>query len=681
MPRWVYATGAAVVVVVALFALMRTGGNADATVSSVARVQSGSMEITVTGPGRIRAANAVEIEVPYSVNGQLQLIYLYPEGEVVQAGEIVAQLDTTSAVEDLETEIEALETAEASYEQTIEDLANNIKNLENAVRSAELSYDQAVLQRQNLEFSSELEQQQGDLDVENARISLNEARRKLEAQKIINETDRRRQEINLESRREDVEEAREELAALTIRAPISGMVIHGEQGRWMERTKVKEGDNVNRGQELIKLPDLSELLVEIRINELDHERVQVGQRAVIRLEAYPRLELPGHVIDISTLAQETSRGSNVKVFPAVIRLDEPDSRARPGMTASVDVIVAAYENVIQVPLSAIGLISGQSYIKPVRVENPVPVELGLRNESMAEVLSGIEPGTLVELAWMQDPCGVLNTLAGRNNIPEEVAWEIIIQGEEYGEENPIAPASGEATDAAERGTRSFGSREDRGMEQSFDMSQITPEMMARFQQAGEAMGEPGQGRGGGRGRGTGEETETGERRMSFNREEGAGGGTDRFQRMTGQLQEMRASLPAELQAEVDSLLAGEQIDMRSISPALRDSLRAFGRQAMGMPGEGGGGRPPGMGRRRAPPDSARVARVGAIFEGHLEGLEPELRTELERFIARGGEALERLSPALRDSFRAWRIFGECMEVPPENAGLLPLQGSGSGGGR
>gem|GEM_PF-2479798 len=679
MPRWVYGTGAAVIVVVVLFALMGTGGSTDAAVSGVARVERGNMEVTVTGPGSVRAANSVEVEVPYSVDGELQLIYLYPEGRVVQAGEIVAQLDTTSAVEDLETEIEELETAEASYEQALEDLANNIKNLENAVRSRQLSYDQAVLQRQNLEFSSELEQQQGDLDVENARISLNEAERQLEAQKIINETDRRRQEISLQSQREDLEEARRDLAALTIRAPISGMVIHGEQGRWMERTKVKEGDTVRRGQELIELPDLSELLVEIRINELDNERVATGQRAIVHLEAYPHLELPGHVVDVSTLAQQTSDGGNVKVFPTVIMLDSADERARPGMTASVDIIVEEFDDVVLAPLSAIGLVDGREYVKPVRSDEPVRVELGLRNESMVEIVSGLEQGTLLELGWLQDPCEVLSRMAGRNDLPEEVAWEIMVQGEEYGEESETAETgSGVAESGGSERIMSMS-----GARGGFDMSQITPEMMARMQQAG---------RGGDRssrsaateGRTATDErqvtgdTRTGER---TGRQGGGFGGGARLGQMTEQLRQLREGLPAELQEEVDTLLAADQIDFRSLSTALRDSLRTFGRRAAEAAGRDFGARPPGMGMRRAPVDTARVARVRAILGDRVEALEGEVRTELERFIERGGVGLTRLSPALRDSFRAWKIFGEAVQHRLNgNPGSLLNPGSGPGGG-
>ncbi|MCK4772238.1 MAG: efflux RND transporter periplasmic adaptor subunit, partial [Candidatus Latescibacteria bacterium] len=410
IPRWLYGVGIAVVAIIAFMIATRPGDGTAIEEHLTVEVFQGEMEIRVTGSGRIRAARAREIEVPHEVSGEIQLNFLIPEGTVVTAGQIVAELDTANAVEDLENELDQLETTEASYEQLLDDHINNIKNLENSVRSAQIGYDQAVLQRENLEFNSALEQQQGDLNVEKARISLNEASRKLEAQKVINEMTRRQAFRNLEEQREDVAEVMAELEALTIRAPIDGMVIHAEQGRWMQRTKVREGDSVRRGQTIIELPDLSELLVEIRINELDAEMIEVGQPAWVRLEAYPRLDLPGRIIDISTLAQEFQ--GNVKVFPAVVRLDEADPRARPGMTASADIVVKRLEDVVQVPLAAVGVMDGRTYVRLHDSHQPVEVSLGLWNDSMAQVLDGLDVGEEVDLAWLQDPAAVLATLAG-----------------------------------------------------------------------------------------------------------------------------------------------------------------------------------------------------------------------------------------------------------------------------
>ncbi len=596
LPRWVYWTTAAVVAVGAFWIATRSDDGYVGDLVTTAIVGQGNMEITVTGPGRVRAANAVTIDVPGKVRGELQLIYLVPEGTVVQAGDIIAQLDTVTAVQRLENELDQLETSEASFEQLLEDQTNLILDLENNVRSAELSYAQRELQLSNLEFSSELEQRQGELDLENARISRDEAKRKLEAQKIINEAELIQRRIGLEGQRDDVEETRQELEALTLYAPISGLVIYAEQGRWSERTKVHEGDNVRRGQDLVELPDLSLLFVEIRINELDAERVQLGQRALVRFGAFPRLVLEGRVTDLSTLAQETQDGGNVKVFPAVLTLEETDPRIRPGMTASADIVVEELQNCVYIPLSAVGVINQRTYVKLVGIEDPVEVILGSRNESEAQVLEGLEVGEEVELGWLRDPGAVLGILAGYNPVPVEMANSIVARGDDYGSVSPITPVqeTGEERGLRRGGDRLGMRRTDRGTEgeagramEAIDLSRLSPEMRARIEQMRTAPGEAGQ---------AAHEEQAGETMRGIGGgRAGAGSDSARTARTMEMLRGLKEGLPENLQAEVDAIIDSGEFNFQSISPALLDSLRArsrFGR---------GGRRPPPAETDQPPP--------------------------------------------------------------------------------
>ena len=602
LPRWVYWTGAAVLVVGFFWFATRADDVYVGDLVTTAHVSQGNMEITVTGPGRIRAANAVTVDVPGNVRGDIQLTYLVTEGIIIQAGDIIAQLDTVAAVQRLENELDQLETTEASFELLLEDQTNSILDLENNVRSAELSYAQRELQLRNLEFSSELEQKQGELDLENARISRDEAIRKLAAQKIINEAELVQRRINLEGQREDVIETQQELEALTLYAPISGLVIHSEQGRWTSRTKIHEGDNVRRGQDLVELPDLSLLLMETRVNELDAELIHLGQTARVRFEAFPRLELEGRITDLSTLAQETQDGGNVRVFPAVITLVENDPRVRPGMTASADIIVAELENCVCLPLSAVGVIDQKAYVKISGEDEPVEVTLGARNESQAQVLAGVEVGVEVELGWLRDPGAVLGALAGNNQVPVDMANSIIAEGDDYGRAPSVNPLeeqserrgfrmgggdrSGMAGMSGMGGmNRTRGGETGRGMEE-MDLSQLPPEMRARFEQMrGEAGDDPHvEGEAGEAG-----ETGTGMGMMGFRRGE-AGSDSARTAQTMEMLRGLREGLPENLKAEIDAIIESGEFNFQSMSPALMDSLRA--RSGFGRAG------------RRPPPDQA-----------------------------------------------------------------------------
>ncbi|MFC1628671.1 efflux RND transporter periplasmic adaptor subunit, partial [Gemmatimonadota bacterium] len=357
---------------------------------------------------------------------------------------------------------------------------------------------------------------------------------------------------------QDVIDTRNEIVALTIRAPINGMVIHVEQGRWTERVKIREGDTVRRGQTIIELPDLTQLLVEIRVNELDAEMIQIGQPAWVRLEAYPRLEIPGRVIDISTLAQ-TYLG-NVKVFPAVIQLDEADPRARPGMTASADIVVEHLDDVIQVPLAAVGVIGGRTYVRLHDTHQPIEVTLGLWNGSMAQVIEGLDAGEEIDLAWLEDPATVLASLAGTRTVPEKTAQAIVTLGDEYGRATVVASAAEMmvpgSTQRTGRGGMGGGEEQTRVVEEAgaampgFDPSQITPEMMERMQQGGQ--------------------------RPAGQMTMGAQPDSAALAARIEQLRAKRDALPDELKSELDGFIEGGASDFGSLSPALMDSIRTWG---------------------------------------------------------------------------------------------------------
>ena len=620
LPRWVYWAGAAVLVVGFFWFATRADDVYVGDLVTTAYVGQGNMEITVTGPGRIKAANAVTVDVPDNVRGNIQLVYLVTEGIVIQAGDIIAQLDTVDAVQRLENELDQLETTEASFELLLEDQTNSILDLENNVRSAELSYAQMELQLRNLEFSSVLEQKQGELDMENARISRDESKRKLAAQKIINEAELVQRKINLEGQREDVLETRQELEALTLFAPISGLVIHAEQGRWTSRTKIHEGDDVRRGQDLVELPDLSLLLMETRINELDADRIHLGQRTRIRFEAFPRLELEGRVTDLSTLAQETQDGGNVRVFPAIITLVENDSRVRPGMTASVDIIVDELENCVRIPLSAVGVIDQKTYVKIVDEDDPVEVTLGSRNESEAQVLAGLEVGLEIELGWLRDPGAVLGTLAGYSPVPDDVANSIIAQGDEYGNASPVMQMEeqNEGRGSRRGGDRSGmsgmegmagmggmggmsrmgGGEAGRGMGE-MDLSQLSPEMRARLEQMRAAAGGVEQAGEDPHGAGEAGAAGAGMRMMGMQRGE-AGSDSARTARSMEMLRGLKEGLPENLQAEIDAIIESGELNFQNISPALMDSLRTRG-------GMGRGGRRPPPEAGQPPPDNWQLS--------------------------------------------------------------------------
>jgi hypothetical protein len=128
--------------------------------------------------------------------------------------------------------------------------------------------------------------------------------------------------------------------------------------------------------------------------------LRVGSRAKVKFDAYPDLELPGHVYSIGAMPKTGGfRAAYVKELPVTIKLDALDPRVVPDLSVSVDVMVEAEQQAAVAPLETI--FRDKPGAEPyVFVQGPAgwerrPVELGLTNNVAAVVRSGLRPGEVI----------------------------------------------------------------------------------------------------------------------------------------------------------------------------------------------------------------------------------------------------------------------------------------------
>jgi hypothetical protein len=128
----------------------------------------------------------------------------------------------------------------------------------------------------------------------------------------------------------------------------------------------------------------------------------VGQRARVRFDAYPELELPAHVTAIAAMTKPAGqRGSFFKEVPVYLKLDKIDPRVIPDLSVSADIILQSRSEVTMIPRSAVFDDDGSNAAKPyvlVRAgENfeKRAVDLALRSNIYAAVARGLQPGEVV----------------------------------------------------------------------------------------------------------------------------------------------------------------------------------------------------------------------------------------------------------------------------------------------
>lgn len=193
------------------------------------------------------------------------------------------------------------------------------------------------------------------------------------------------------------------LERCTVKAPRDGILVYNKDRPWDQTSRVQVGGVVHFQQRLFSLPDLNELQVRVRIHESAVKKLQEGQAAEIRIDAFPNRVLTGVVEKVATLAD--SRGfwdqRGVKEYETMVRLtDVPeDGGLKPGMTAEVKILVNHLSDVLVVPVQAVAEHAG-SHVLFVIADDTLhrrTVVVGENNDQFIQITSGLAVGDRVAL--------------------------------------------------------------------------------------------------------------------------------------------------------------------------------------------------------------------------------------------------------------------------------------------
>ncbi|NIS82308.1 MAG: efflux RND transporter periplasmic adaptor subunit [Anaerolineales bacterium] len=171
-------------------------------------------------------------------------------------------------------------------------------------------------------------------------------------------------------------EATLELARIT--APFSGTITSQE---------VKPGDSVGPGTVAFGLADLSRLLVDVDVSEVDINRIEIGQPVVLNFDAVLDREYQGSVTEIGLSGVSLQGVVNFKI---TVEVNDADEKIKPGMTAAVNIVVEQIEDALLVPNRAVRVRDGERVVYVMEGGNleAVSVRLGVSSEMYSQVLEG-----------------------------------------------------------------------------------------------------------------------------------------------------------------------------------------------------------------------------------------------------------------------------------------------------
>jgi HlyD family secretion protein len=329
----------------------------------------------------------------------------YVKGEALQTRRD-AQIEITNVVETLQINEERLEWTEQLYKQGYETKANLDKDrlsvsqtklkLEQANKALWMieTFDQPKQQRT---LEAALQEAQEDYD----RVKLQGERKLAQFQ-----ADVLTQKKTLDLNQAKLDRDKKQLAATKITAPQDGLVVYSSGGgggdrRWSNESMIEEGAVVRNRQELIKLPDVSEMKLLVKIHESHINQIRSGQPAYVVLDSMPDLRFRGFVAKVAPLPDSSSRWANpnLKVYATEIRITDRLPDVKPGVSARAEVVITNLTDVLTVPIQAITTLRGQSvaYVA-ANPPKPVPVGVGMYNQKLIEITSGLNEGDRVLLS-------------------------------------------------------------------------------------------------------------------------------------------------------------------------------------------------------------------------------------------------------------------------------------------
>jgi RND family efflux transporter MFP subunit len=210
-------------------------------------------------------------------------------------------------------------------------------------------------------------------------------------------------EANFKLRESRMKELQDQLSACTIRAERTGLVVYaGSDEPWRNRDQIEEGASVYERQEIITIPDMTQMAVKVKIHESSIKKILRGQKARIRLDSYADQELRGEVIKVNVIPDSTSRWMNpdMKLYPAIVSIEGTYEWLKPGMSAQVEIEVAQLADAVYVPIQAVQAENDRRVCYVVGLGGATSrriVETGEFNKEFIEIKSGVEEGEQVLL--------------------------------------------------------------------------------------------------------------------------------------------------------------------------------------------------------------------------------------------------------------------------------------------
>lgn len=343
---------------------------------------------------RVKASGEItpekKVEISAKVTGEIVALPI-KEGDTVRQGQVLVRIEDDLYRAARNQAAAALRQAQVSAQRAAIQLEDAQRQLK---RTKEL-FEQG--------FASQQQMDEADVTYKSADVDLKAQRHAIEQYQSA------------------LKRAEDDLARTIIRSPMDGIVIqlNAERGE-----TVVPGTTNLPGSVIMTIADMSRLLAEVEVGEVDVVDLTLGQPTEIRVDALGDDVQNGDVVEIATSGRKDAAQGIIR-FSVKVAIDNPDARLRPAMTAKVNIETAKHEDVLCVPIQSVvkrrlddedkelprsvkkgGTEHDVVYVLREGTAHAVPVKTGISDDLWVEILEGISQGDEV----ISGPYKTLKTL-------------------------------------------------------------------------------------------------------------------------------------------------------------------------------------------------------------------------------------------------------------------------------
>ncbi len=358
-------------------------------------VQSGSFELALNIKGEVQGKNAVVINMPDELKRRDLRIYsiklkdLVQEGKVVKKGDWIATLDAAAITQQLQSNQQDLTSRRAALNDAKIDSAIQLTKLREELGEFKYDLEYKKLELEQSKYESPAYQRKKQVEYNKTIRMMEKKKRDYELRKMDLKMKTRRIQERYERYTSKDSLLKDALKACNVVTPRNGMVMYAKL--WSGR-KLRVGDEVNRWSPAIAtLPDMSVLVSETYVQEIDITKIAVGDSVEINIDALPEKKYSGMISKIANVGQELP-GFDTKVFKVLIDMNENGKEIKPAMTTNNKILLTNLNNVLKIPRNSLFTENGETFVY-LKSDGKIwkkKVSAGLENEEEVVINSGLK---------------------------------------------------------------------------------------------------------------------------------------------------------------------------------------------------------------------------------------------------------------------------------------------------